>query len=172
MGGRREAEELAPKLTVRQQQRDGLSTRPKWETSCHRIEEPFGGVPRTGRGVIGLAGCMFSGSPSPPVTARFVSNVGDLRVTGDPSPPVIERHRARLAYQARAAPMRPYAKTAHRRGGSALTTSPSSLTKRPMSRFRRMSSTVSEGRQSLTPCGVTTIGRLIRIGFASMKSSN
>ena len=29
-----------------------------------------------------------------------------------------------------------------------------------------------DGRQSLTPLGVTTIGRLIRIGFAIMKSSS
>ena len=35
-----------------------------------------------------------------------------------------------------------------------------------------MSSTVSEGRQSFTPIGVTTIGRLIRIGCAIIASSS
>jgi len=41
-----------------------------------------------------------------------------------------------------------------------------------MSEWGRMSSTVSDGRQSLTPFGVNTIGRLMRIGWAIMKSSN
>jgi hypothetical protein len=43
-------------------------------------------------------------------------------------------------------------------------TSPSSLTNRPIRGLGRMPSTVSEGRHNLTPLGVTTIGRLIRIG--------
>ena len=41
-----------------------------------------------------------------------------------------------------------------------------SLTNRPMFEFGTMSSTVSEGRHNLTPFGVTTIGRLIKIGCA------
>jgi hypothetical protein len=61
---------------------------------------------------------------------------------------------------------------AYRRAGRGLTTSPSSFTKGPISERGRMSSTVSDGRQSLTPIGVTTIGRLMRIGWAIMKSSN
>ena len=55
-------------------------------------------------------------------------------------------------------------------GCQAVTISPSSLMKVPISGLGRMSSTSSEGRQSLTPSGVTTIGRLMRIGWASMMS--
>ena len=52
----------------------------------------------------------------------------------------------------------------------AATRSPSSLTNSPCCAGSR-SSTSSDGRQSLTPFGVTTIGRLIRIGCAIMASS-
>jgi hypothetical protein len=38
------------------------------------------------------------------------------------------------------------------------------LTNLPISRSGKISNTVSDGRQSLTPFGLTTIGRLIRIG--------
>src|SRR4029079_144244 len=50
-----------------------------------------------------------------------------------------------------------------------MTTSPSSFTNVPSGRSSS-SSTSSDGRHSRTPFGVTTIGRLIRIGCASMKS--
>ncbi len=50
------------------------------------------------------------------------------------------------------------------------TTSPSSFVNGPMSGLGRMSSTASEGRHRRVPFGVTTIGRLIRIGCAIMKS--
>ena len=46
------------------------------------------------------------------------------------------------------------------------TTSPSSLVKPPCCALGRMSSTASEGRQSLAPSGVTTTGRFIRMGWA------
>ena len=42
------------------------------------------------------------------------------------------------------------------------------LINRPIDGPGRISSTASEGRHSLTPFGVTTIGRLIRIGCASI----
>ena len=45
-------------------------------------------------------------------------------------------------------------------------------TNRPISGSSRRSSTNSEGRQSRTPFGVTTIGRLINMGWASMKPIN
>jgi hypothetical protein len=86
VGGRREAEELAPVAATRR----SLHT-PQMGNVMSAYREPFGGALGTGRGVIGLAGCMFSESPSPPVTERFVSNVSHLRVTADLSPPVIER---------------------------------------------------------------------------------
>jgi hypothetical protein len=57
-----------------------------------------------------------------------------------------------------------------RRPCSSTTFSPSSLAKAPRCGPGRMSSTVSEGRQSRTPRGVTTIGRLMRIGCAIMAS--
>src|SRR5712664_963390 len=50
-----------------------------------------------------------------------------------------------------------------------VTASPSSFTNDPAGWSSR-SSTASDGRQSRTPFGVTTIGRLIRIGCASIKS--
>ena len=50
------------------------------------------------------------------------------------------------------------------------TTSPSSLANPPRCGSGRMSSTTSEGRLRRTPSGVTTIGRLIRIGCASIWS--
>jgi len=49
----------------------------------------------------------------------------------------------------------------------ASTTSPSSFTKRPISRFGRISSATSDERHSLTPFGITTIGRLMMIGWPS-----
>lgn len=45
-----------------------------------------------------------------------------------------------------------------------MTRSPSSFTKAPFCGAGRISSTTSDGRQSRVPSGVTTIGRLIRIG--------
>src|SRR5258708_2507748 len=50
-----------------------------------------------------------------------------------------------------------------------VTFSPSSLTKEATG-WSSKSSTASDGRHSLVPFGDTTIGRLIRIGCASMKS--
>ena len=44
------------------------------------------------------------------------------------------------------------------------TASPSSLMKATRCGFGRMSSTVSDGRHSFTPSGVTTMGRLMRMG--------
>ena len=52
------------------------------------------------------------------------------------------------------------------------TASPSSLVKAPRCGSGRMSSTASDGRHSFTPSGVTTIGRLMRIGCAIMASSS
>ena len=51
-----------------------------------------------------------------------------------------------------------------------MTGSPSSFEKGARCGSGKMSSTASEGRQSFTPTGVTTIGRLIRIGWAIMAS--
>ena len=53
-----------------------------------------------------------------------------------------------------------------------MTTSPSSLANAPCCGWGRISSTRSDGRHRRTPSGVTTMGRLIRIGWASMQSSN
>ena len=47
---------------------------------------------------------------------------------------------------------------------ASMTGSPSSFTNAPCCGAVRISSTTSDGRQSRVPCGVVTIGRLIRIG--------
>src|SRR5690606_27724663 len=49
---------------------------------------------------------------------------------------------------------------------------PSSLAKGPGGSLSSRSRTVSDGRQSLTPFGVQTIGRFTRIGWCVMASSN
>src|SRR5690606_5762503 len=54
---------------------------------------------------------------------------------------------------------------------ASVTCSPSSLAKAPFWAGRR-SRTVSDGRQSFTPFGETTIGRLIRTGCFSIASSS
>ena len=54
---------------------------------------------------------------------------------------------------------------------SAKKTVPSSLWKSPAGTLGSRSSTVSDGRQSFTRSGVTTIGLLIRIGCTIMASS-
>lgn len=53
---------------------------------------------------------------------------------------------------------------------SSTTFSPSSLVKAPFCASGRISRTTSEGRHSLVPNGVTTIGRLIRMGYCNIKS--
>src|SRR3569833_2401921 len=53
---------------------------------------------------------------------------------------------------------------------ASITTSPSSLVKAPFWASGRISSTASDGRHSLAPSGVTTMGRLIRMGWAIMAS--
>ena len=60
-------------------------------------------------------------------------------------------------------------RSATRRPCSSTTRSPSSLTNSPCCGGRR-SRTASDGRHRRTPLGVTTIGRLIRIGCAIMAS--
>lgn len=52
------------------------------------------------------------------------------------------------------------------------TGSPSSFLNAPRCGCGRMSSTVSEGRHSFVPSGVTTMGRFISTGYCPMKSSN
>lgn len=53
---------------------------------------------------------------------------------------------------------------------SSTTFSPSSLVNACFCASGRISSTTSEGRHSRVPSGVTTIGRLIRIGCCNIKS--
>src|SRR5829696_1287585 len=53
---------------------------------------------------------------------------------------------------------------------SSMTGSPSSFENGPCCGTGRISRTASEGRASFTPHGVTTIGRLMRIGCANMAS--
>ena len=57
-----------------------------------------------------------------------------------------------------------------RRLWSSMTRSPSSFLKAALCGLGRMLSTVSEGLQSRTPIGATTMGRLMRMGCAIMAS--
>src|SRR3546814_9348972 len=56
------------------------------------------------------------------------------------------------------------------RPASSMTRSPSSLAKAPRCGAGRISRTASEGRQSFTPSGETTSGRLMRIGNSIIAS--
>ena len=74
-----------------------------------------------------------------------------------------------LPVQIRGAKPRGFLSHRTRRPVASMTTSPSSLVKGPMSGLARMSRTTSEGRHSRTPSGVTTKGRLIRMGWPASR---